>query len=129
MIPDTSTTSSRKRNTPAQDKIREELNNTNSKIASYTKLQSTVGLSKELTVSLNKLRKEKDKLEKTLNKKVSDMKSQAKLRDKKANVIKQLQKEHPAAASTLKKLQVNQGQIGRPSLEKKMLGLHEAILR
>ena len=129
MIPDTSTTSSRKRNTPAQDKIREELNNTNSKIASYTKLQSTVGLSKELTVSLNKLRKEKDKLEKTLNKKVSDMKSQAKLRDKKAKVIKQLQKEHPAAASTLKKLQVNQGQTVRPSLEKKMLGLHEAILR
>ena len=96
------TTSSRKRNTPAKDKIREELNNTNSKIASYTKLQSTVGLSKELTVSLNKLQKEKDKLEKTLNKKVSDMKSQAKLRDKKAKVIKQLQKEHPAAASTLK---------------------------
>ena len=115
------------RNTPAQDKIREELNNTSSLIASYTKLQSTVGLSKELTVSQNKLRKEKDKLKKTLNKKVSDMKAQAKLRDKKAKVIKQLQKEHPAAASTLKKLQVNQGQIGRPPLEKKMLGLHEAI--
>ena len=102
---------------------------TNSKIVSYTKLQSAVGLSNELTVFLNQLRKEKDKLKKTLNKKVSDMKSQAKLRDKKAKVIKQLQKEHPAAASTLKKLQVNQGQIGRPPLEKKMLALHEAILR
>ena len=61
-----------------QDELREELNDINSKIKSYTRLKSTVGLSKELSVSLVNLRKEKDKLEKTLNRKLSDTKSQAK---------------------------------------------------
>ena len=63
---------------PIQDELREELNDINSKIKSYTRLKSTVGLSKELSVSLVNLRKEKDKLEKTLNRKLSDTKSQAK---------------------------------------------------
>ena len=69
-IPDTSSTSttiSRKRKTLAQDQPCEELHSVNSKIASYTILKSAVGLSKELSVSLVNLRKEKDKLDETLN--------------------------------------------------------------
>ena len=71
-IPDTSstsTTTSRKRKTLAEDQLCEELHSVNSKIVSYTILKSAVGLSKELSVSLVNLRKEKDKLDKTLNRK------------------------------------------------------------
>ena len=72
VIPDTSSTSttiSRKRKTLAEDQLCEELHSVNSKIVSYTILKSAVGLSKELSVSLVNLRKEKDKLDKTLNRK------------------------------------------------------------
>ena len=121
--------SSRKRKTPMQDEIWEQLNSINSKILSYSKLKKTVGLSKELMASLHNLETQKAKVEKKLKKNISDMRSQAKLREKRANVLEQLKKDHPTVASTLNKLEVKKGHKGRPSLETNMLGLHEAILR
>ena len=119
----------KKRKTHAQDIIHEELNKVNGKIVSYTRLKSTVGLSTKLSDSLKKLQTRKNQLEKSLRKKISDMQSQAKLREKKAKILQQLQREHPNAASTLKKLEVTPGQVGRPPLESRMMGLHQAILR
>ena len=52
-------TSCRKQKRSAQDQLHEELNSINSKIASYTKLKSTLDLSKELSLSLVSLRKGK----------------------------------------------------------------------
>ena len=69
------------------------------------------------------------KSEKSFRKKISNVQSQAKLREKKAKILQQLQKEHLNAASTLKKLEVTPGQVGRPPLESRMMGLHQAILR
>ena len=57
------------------------------------------------------------------------MESQAKLRQKKAKILQQLQREHPNAASALKKLEVTPGQVGRPPLDSRMMGLHQATLR
>ena len=57
------------------------------------------------------------------------MQSQAKLREKKAKIFQQLQREHPNVASALKKLEVTPGQLGRPPLASRMMGLHQAILR
>ena len=78
---------------------------------------------------LKKLETRKNQLEKILRKKISDMQLQAKLSEKKAKILQQLQREHPNAASALKKLEVTPGQVGRPLLESRMMGLHQAILR
>ena len=71
----------KKRKTHAQDIIPEELNTVKAKIASYTKLKSTVGPCTKLSDSLKKTQ-----LEKSLRKKTSDMQLQAKLREKSENL-------------------------------------------
>ena len=119
----------KKRKTHAQDITHEGLNTVNTKIVSYTKLKYTVGLSTELPDSLKKLETWKNHLEKNFRKKISDMRSQAKLSKKKAKLLQQLQREHPNAVSALKKLEVTPVQVGRPPLESRMMGLHQAILR
>ena len=120
---------SKTRKTHAQDIILKVLNTQNTKIVSFTKLKSIVGLSTALSDSLKKLETRKNQLEKSLRKKISNMQSQAKLREKKAKILQQLQREHPNAVSPLKKLEVTPGQVGRPPLESRMMGLHQAILR
>ena len=80
----------KRRKIHAQGIIREELNTVNAKIVSYTKVKSTVGLSTELSDSLKKLETRIHQLEKSLRKKISDIKLQPKLREKKAKMLQQL---------------------------------------
>ena len=119
----------KRRKIHAQGIIREELNTLNAKMVSYTKVKSTVGLSTELSDSLKTLETRKHQLEKSLRKKISDIKLQPKLREKKAKMLLQLKREHPNAASALKKLEITPGQVGRPPLDNRMTGLHQTILR
>ena len=47
---------------------------------------------------------------------------------KKAKILQQLLREHPNASSALKKFEVTPGQVARPPLEDRMMGLHQAIV-
>ena len=114
--------------TPAQDRLKDNLDSTNEKIASFVSLDQSLGLNEQNKKALKALTQEKTEIEKNLKRKQSNAIAQKKVRARKVEVLQQLKEEHPEVASKIAKLDVKKDEVGRPPLEMKMPGLHEAIL-
>ena len=108
----------KKNETPAQDKLTEQLNVLNESIASLIDLEKKIGLTTESKA---------ETIEKKMKRLKSLVKSQQKVRAKRKQVLKELSIDHPEVATKLKKLEVKTT-AGQPNLESQQEGLLEAIL-
>ena len=108
----------KKNETPAQDKLTEQLNVLNESIASLIDLEKKIGLTTESKA---------ETIEKKMKRLKSLVKSQQKVRAKRKQVLKELSIDHPEVATKLKKLEVKTT-TGQPNLESQQDGLLEAIL-
>ena len=117
----------KKNETPAQDKLTEQLNVLNESIASLVDLEKKIGLTTESKAHLKSLIGERETIEKKMKRLKSLVKSQQKVRAKRKQVLKELSIDHPEVATKLKKLEVKTT-TGQPNLESQQDGLLEAIL-
>ena len=117
----------KKNETPAQDKLTEQLNVLNESIASLVDLEKKIGLTTESKAHLKSLMGERETIEKKMKRLKSLVKSQQKVRAKRKQVLKELSIDHPEVATKLKKLEVKTT-AGQPNLESQQEGLLEAIL-
>ena len=98
-------------------------------IANFVLLNKSVRLNEQNKKTLLLLTQEKGDMEKSLKRKQNNAHAQKKVRARKAEVLQQLQEEHPDVATKIAKLDVKKNEVGRPSLETTMPGLHDAILK
>ena len=117
----------KKNETPARDKLTEQLNLLNESIASLVDLEKKIGLTTESKAHLKSLMGERETIEKKMKRLKSLVKSQQKFRSKRKQVLKELSIDHPDVATKLKKLEVKIT-AGRQNLESQQEGLLEAIL-
>ena len=117
----------KKNETPAHDKLTEQLNVLNESIASLVDLEKKIGLTTESKAHLKSLMGERETIEKKMKRLKSLVKSQQKVRAKRKQVLKELSIDHPEVATKLKKLEVKTT-AGQPNLESQQEGLLEAIL-
>ena len=86
-----------KYDTPAQKKIREEIDGVNKKISDYHVVKQTIGLSLDHEKKLKELIKEKTELEKKVKKLVSLQKAQIKFRKNEKRKHEELVQKYPEA--------------------------------
>ena len=117
------------RDTPAQTKIKEELNEINSELVKLNEARN-LGLGEETSASLTKQIKEKtakkDSLQKKLKLNELWRKNSQKQRDKKKEALKQASRDYPGLAEKLKFVQ--RESTGRPPLEDVYPNIHRDIL-
>ena len=114
--------------TPAQEKLRAEIAGINEEISSYACIEEKTGLSMEYKKRVKELKEKKTDAEKKLKRKQIEQKAQQKVCCKKSKVLAELKRDHPEAAEQISKLDVHHGELGRPSVESTMPGLHHEIL-
>ena len=77
---------------------------------------------------IKELKEKKTDAEKKLKRKQIEQKAQQKVCCKKSKVLAELKRDHPEVAEQISKLDVHHGELGRPSVESTMPGLHHEIL-
>ena len=124
------TTDAAVRDTPAQDKIKNDLNEVNSLLVRLNEARN-LGLGGETNAGFVKQIKDatakKDSLQKKLNKIEQWRKASKKARDKKKSSIKQAEKDFPGLSERVKS-SIYRESPGRPCLEEQFPNLHRDLL-
>ena len=90
-----------KKETPAQNKLRTELEEINDELASYACIRKRTGLSNEYKKRVQALTSKKKEVEKKLKRKMQDVQSQQRLREKKKKALEKSTQDHPDVSNVL----------------------------
>jgi hypothetical protein len=113
------------RQTPAQEKMKQELNEMNEEIFKLRKAKDLGLAPNDYSIRIKSLMKSKQKKESHLNKLIKSSVRMKRYRSQKSNSLMDLNREHP---EIMKEYKIIEGKKGRPRIETGQEGLLETII-